>query len=74
MNDEVEALHEAMEEFSLGRTTILIAHRFATVLSADRIVVIDGGKIRDVGPHAELLGRCKLYKHLYDTQFVDSGG
>ena len=67
-------IHEAMEEFSAGRTTLLIAHRFATVLSADRIVVIDGGKISDIGPHAELLERCKLYKHLYDTQFVDSGG
>ncbi len=67
-------IHEAMEEFSQGRTTLLIAHRFATVLSADRIVVIDAGKIRDIGPHAELLERCKLYKHLYDTQFVDSGG
>ena len=67
-------IHKAMEEFSEGRTTILIAHRFATVLSADRIVVIDGGKIQDVGPHAELLERCTLYKHLYRTQFVDSGG
>ncbi|MDP6546603.1 MAG: ATP-binding cassette domain-containing protein [Phycisphaerae bacterium] len=67
-------IHEAMEEFGKGRTTILIAHRFATVLSADRIVVLDAGAIRDVGAHAELLERCELYKHLYETQFVDSGG
>jgi len=73
-SDSERRIHEAMEEFSRGRTTILIAHRFATVLSADRIVVIDAGKIRDIGPHAELLERCKLYKHLYETQFVDSGG
>jgi len=63
-------IHEAMEEFSRDRTTVLIAHRFATVLSADRIVVIDAGEIRDIGPHAELLERCRLYKHLYETQFA----
>ena len=73
-SDSERRIHDAMEEFSKGRTTILIAHRFATVLSADRIVVIDAGKIRDIGPHAELLERCKLYKHLYETQFIDSGG
>jgi len=73
-SDSERRIHEAMEEFGKGRTTILIAHRFATVLSADRIVVIDAGKIHDIGPHADLLERCKLYKHLYETQFVDSGG
>ncbi|MDP6635812.1 MAG: ABC transporter ATP-binding protein [Phycisphaerae bacterium] len=67
-------IHEAMEEFSKDRTTLLIAHRFATVLSADRIVVIGAGRIHDIGPHSELLERCKLYKQLYETQFVDSGG
>jgi ATP-binding cassette, subfamily B, bacterial MsbA len=73
-SDSERRIHDAMEEFSEGRTTVLIAHRFATVLSADRIVVIDAGKINDIGPHAELLERCKLYNHLYKTQFVDSGG
>ena len=73
-SDSERRIHEAMEEFGKGRTTLLIAHRFATVLSADRIVVLDGGRIRDVGTHAELLERCRLYKHLYETQFVDSGG
>ena len=73
-SDSERRIHEAMEEFGQGRTTILIAHRFATVLSADRIVVLDAGEIHDVGTHGELLERCKLYKHLYETQFVDSGG
>jgi len=72
--DSERRIHEAMEGFVKGRTTLLIAHRFATVLSADRIVVLDAGQVRDAGTHAELLERCKLYEHLYRTQFVDSSG
>jgi len=65
---------EAMREFVKGRTTLTIAHRFATVLSADRIVVMEAGRIVDAGAHADLLGRCRLYRHLYETQFRDTGG
>lgn len=67
-------IHQAMEEFVKDRTTLMIAHRFATVLSADVIVVMDDGQIVDAGTHEELLERCELYHHLYRTQFVDSGG
>ena len=63
-------IHEAMEHFITGRTTLMIAHRFATVRSADRIVVMDAGRIVDAGRHEELLERCKVYEHLYRTQFA----
>ena len=72
--DSERRIHQAMTEFTKGRTTLLIAHRFATVLSADVIAVLAAGKIIDTGTHDELLQRCELYHHLYKTQFVDSGG
>ncbi len=73
-SDSERRIHQAMEEFTKGRTTLLIAHRFATVLSADQIAVMNDGRIIDLGTHAELVARCELYQHLYRTQFIDSGG
>ena len=59
------ALNEAMRE----RTTLVIAHRLATVLKADRIVVMDEGKVVDSGTHAELAARDGLYRRLAQLQF-----
>jgi ABC-type multidrug transport system fused ATPase/permease subunit len=73
-SDSERRIHQAMEEFIKGRTTLMIAHRFATVLSADMIVVMTDGAMLDSGTHDQLLKRCELYHHLYQTQFVDSGG
>jgi len=67
-------IHLAMEQFSRGRTTLIVAHRFATVLAADRIVVLNAGQVVDVGPHQDLVSRCELYGHLYRTQLLESGG
>jgi ATP-binding cassette subfamily B protein len=60
-----QALADAMQ----GRTTLVIAHRLATVLAADRIVVMEAGKVVETGTHAELIGRGGLYARLAELQF-----
>ncbi len=64
-------VQDAINNLMKGRTVIVIAHRLSTVKHADRIVVIDKGKILDSGPHNELIERSPLYKKLYEMQFVD---
>ncbi|NLW86755.1 MAG: ATP-binding cassette domain-containing protein [Planctomycetes bacterium] len=73
-SDSEHRIHQAMEGFTKGRTTLVIAHRFATVLSADIIAVMQDGMLVDAGTHKQLLDRCRLYQHLYSTQFMDGGG
>jgi len=57
--------HQALQEFKAGRTIILITHRLTTLGLADRILVLDKGRICDLGRHDELLARCQLYRRLY---------
>jgi ATP-binding cassette subfamily B protein len=65
-------VQEALEYLEKDRTTIIIAHRLATVLKADRIVVMNEGRIIDVGPHAELVQRDPLYAQLAELQFGEA--
>jgi len=62
-------LLEALERLMAGRTTFLIAHRLSTVRHADRILVLQDGRITESGTHAELMGRGEFYAHLHDIQF-----
>lgn len=65
-----ELIKQAMRRVLKGRAALIIAHRLSTVLDADKIVVLDGGRIVDIGTHEELLNRCPLYKKLYTLQFA----
>ncbi|MGA9595134.1 MAG: ABC transporter ATP-binding protein [Acidimicrobiia bacterium] len=71
LDAHAEALiQEALERVMEGRTSLVIAHRLSTILAADRILVLDGGRLVEEGSHAELLARDGLYASLYRTQFA----
>ncbi|MFT3770207.1 MAG: ABC transporter transmembrane domain-containing protein [Minicystis sp.] len=61
---------EALDRLMKGRTTLIIAHRLSTVADADRVVVLDGGRVVQSGSHAALVGEEGLYKRLVERQFV----
>jgi ATP-binding cassette subfamily B protein len=66
-------VQQALARLSAGRTTLVIAHRLATVLKADRILVMDEGRIIAEGTHQQLLREGGLYARLAALQFTDGG-
>jgi ATP-binding cassette subfamily B protein len=72
LDSESEHLvQEALERLMEGRTTVVIAHRLSTVRDADRVVVLDGGRVVEEGTHDALLARNGLYRRLVERQFQD---
>ena len=67
-------VQQALEEFTRGRTTLMITHRMSILPLADQIVVMQDGAILDTGRHEELLGRCDLYRRLYQIQLDTPDG
>jgi ABC transporter fused permease/ATP-binding protein len=66
-------VQEALERLMAGRTTLVIAHRLSTVQGADRVVVLEHGKVVEEGTHGELLARDGLYRKLVQRQFAAAG-
>ncbi len=66
-------INAALEELMVGRTTFIIAHRLASVVRANRIVVLERGRVEAVGSHAELLESSPLYRTIYELQLAPGG-
>ncbi|MCM8783960.1 MAG: ABC transporter ATP-binding protein/permease [Candidatus Omnitrophica bacterium] len=65
-------VQEALERLMQDRTVLIIAHRLSTIKNADRIVVLQGGKIAEMGNHEELMSKCMIYKDMYEMQSLVS--
>src|SRR5881409_4378112 len=68
-SESEQQIQKALAKLATGRTVIAISHRLSTVLSADQIIVMDSGRIKEIGTHAELLEKSGYYRRLYDHQF-----
>jgi subfamily B ATP-binding cassette protein MsbA len=68
-SESEKQIQAALENLAVGRTVLAIAHRLSTVLKADQIVVMESGRVCEVGTHPELFAKAGVYRRLYDMQF-----
>ncbi len=73
-SESEQVVQQALEALMRGRTTLVIAHRLSTILNADRIYVIDAGRVAEAGRHKELLAQRGVYANLFELQFQLSSG
>ena len=67
-SESEKKIQQALNQLVVGKTVLMIAHRFSTIRNAHKIIVFSNGEIDDEGSHADLYDRCKLYRNLYDQQ------
>jgi len=70
-SESEKIIHDAIEKLTKNKTTIIIAHRLATIKNCNKIFLFDKGKIIDTGTHSELINRSKIYSSLYEKQILN---
>ncbi len=68
--ESLENFINAIENFLFDKTAIIIAHRISTILFVDKIIVMENGRILDIGKHEELIDRCEVYRNLVEIQAI----
>jgi subfamily B ATP-binding cassette protein MsbA len=68
-SESEQQIQMALQTLAAGKTVVAIAHRLSTILSSDQIIVMENGRVKEIGTHAELLAKSGYYRRLYDLQF-----